>query len=302
MAEALAVAHHHWVEHLLGIILSNGTGNDAALGILAVKLDMHIALGLLLAVGQQALGDHHLAALLTVKTGVALGGVDAANLDGVHLHGGVFPQVNDGLGVHYIAAGLAGGVLAVVLFRIVDPAVFADVEGVHTVVAALITAGIVNAAAGDDLYIAIIAHIKIVIHQLGKPSLADDDGDVALLALGAGLDTDVNALLAIGLGSDLDVLGGLAGLTAAVFADIKGAYGLAGEIGDLFQQLGVNVGNHSLTSFFSSTGQPPRVSARIRGKTSSVVPRWAMVPPETTIISSASWMIRSWWEMIIMVE
>ena len=290
------------MEHLLALVLGHGPGDDPALGILAVELDEHVALGLLPAVGQQTLRDHHLAALIAVKTGVALGGVDAANLDGVHLHGGVFPQVDDGLGIHHIAARLAGGVLAIVLFGIVDAAVFTDIEGMDTVVAALVAAGIMDAAAGDDLHITVIAHIEIVIHQLGKARLADDDGDVALLTLGAGLDADVDALLAVGLGGDLNVLGGLAGLAAAVLTDIEGAYGLAGKVCDLLQQLGVNVGNHSLASFFSSTGQLPRVSARIRGKISSVVPRWAMAPPETTMISSASWMMRSWWEMMIMVE
>ena len=111
--------------------------------------------------------------------------------------------------------------------------------------------------------------------------------------IGARLDADVNALLAVGLGGDLNVLRGLPRLAAAVLADVESSHGLAGEIGDLFQQLGVNFCDHSLTSFLSSTGQLPSVSARIRGNISSVVPRWAMAPPDTTIISSASWMMRS---------
>ena len=149
-------------------------------------------------------------------------------------------------------------------------------EGVHAVVATLVTAGVVDAAARHDLHVAVVAHVEVVVDQLADAGVADDNGDIALFALGAALDADVDALLAIGAAVDGDVLRGLAGFTAGVLADIECAHGLAGEIGDLFQQGGVDVCDHCAPSFLSSTGQAPSVSARMRGNISSVVPRWAI--------------------------
>ena len=300
MAEALAVAHHHRVEHLAGAVLSHGPGDHPAPGVLAVELDGHVAFRGLVPVGQQALRDYHLAAGLTVKPGVPQGGVDAPDLDGVHLHGGVLPQIHDGLGIHHVFAGLALGVLAVMLLRVVDPAVSADVESVDAVVAAFVTAGVVDAAPGHDVHVAVVGHIEVVIHHVAHARLADDDGDVTGLALGAGLEMDVDAGLAVGPGVDGDVLRGLPGLAAHVLADVEGPGGLSGQVGDFFQQFCVDLGDHERASSRFSTGHPPRVSARISGRISSVVPRWAMRPPAITAISSASWMIRSWWEMMIM--
>ena len=293
VAEALGVAHHHRVEDLVGTVLGHAAGDDAAAGVVAVELDTHIALGLLSAVGQQALGDHHLAAGFAEEVRLALGGVDAADLDRLHLHGGVLTQIDHGLGVHDVAAGLAGVFLAEVLFHIADLGIFADVEGVDAVVAAFVTAGVVDAAAGDNVHVAVVAHVEVVIDQLTEAAVADDDGDVAFLTLGAGLDADVNAGLSVAAGIDSNVLGGLTGLAAGVLADIEGAHGLAGQIGDLFQQSGVDIGDHCAPSFLSSTGQLPSVSARIRGKISSVVPRCAIWPPAMTTISSASLIMRS---------
>ena len=87
----------HWalptitgVEDLVGTVLGHGAGDDPALGVVAVELDDHVALGLLIAVGQQALGDHRLSCRLAADDlRLALGGVDAADLGGLHLHGGV---------------------------------------------------------------------------------------------------------------------------------------------------------------------------------------------------------------------
>ena len=303
VAEAGGVAHHHGAENLVAVVLGHGAGDDPALGVVAVELNLHVALGQLPAVGQQALGDHHLAARLADELGGAVGGVDAPDLDGVHLHGAALAQVDHGFGVHDIGAGLAGVVLAVVLFGVADAAVFADVEGVDAVVAALVAAGVMDAAAGHDLHVAVVAYVKIVIHQLAVAGLADDDGDMARLAPGAGEDADDDALAArLRLRLDLDMLRGLAHLAAAVLADVDGAYGLSCQVGNLLQKVPVDFGNHKVTSFLSMTGQPPRVSARIMGNTSSVVPRWAICPPATTAISSARRMMRSWWEMIIIVD
>ena len=63
MAEALAVADDHGVEDLLGLILRDRAGDDAAARIFAVELDLHVALGVLFAVSEKALGDDGLGVL-----------------------------------------------------------------------------------------------------------------------------------------------------------------------------------------------------------------------------------------------
>ena len=293
MAEALGVAHHDRVEHLMRTVLRHGAGDNTALGVVAVELDGHVALSHLIAVGQQALGDHHLAAGLTEEVGLTFGGVDAPDLDGIHLHGGILAQIHHGLGVHDIAAGLTGVLFAVVLLNIMHAAVFTDMEGVDAVVAALVATGVVDAAACHDVHVAVVGNIEVVEYQLADAGLADDDGDIALLALGAGLELHVDTGLAVLTGRNFDMLGGLSGLAAGVLSDIEGAHRLAGQVGDLFQQLRVDLSDHRDASFLSITGQPPSVSARIRGNTSSVLPRWAIWPLAMTTISSARRMIRS---------
>ena len=63
MTEALRVADHAGIEELAGLVLRDGAGNDAPAGIFAVEHDLHVARGLLMAVGEQALGDDALGIL-----------------------------------------------------------------------------------------------------------------------------------------------------------------------------------------------------------------------------------------------
>ena len=91
-----------------------------------------------MAVGEQALGDDALGILAADDLRVALGGVDAADLHGVHLDARALLQIHDGLGIHNVFAVAVS--LAVMLLRVVDMRIFADVEGVYAVVAALVAA------------------------------------------------------------------------------------------------------------------------------------------------------------------
>ena len=80
-------------------------------------------------------------------------------------------QVDHGLGVHDVAAGLAGVLLAVVLLHVAHLGVFADVEGVDAVVAALVAAGVVDAAAGHDVHVAVVADVEVVVDHLTEAGL-----------------------------------------------------------------------------------------------------------------------------------
>ena len=242
MAEALAVADDHGVEDLLGFILRDRAGDDAAARIFAVELDLHVALGVLFAVSEKALGDDGLGVLAADDLRLAHGGVDAADLHGLHLDARALVKVDDRGGVHHARA--AAVALAVVLFRVAHVGVFANVEGVDAVVAALVAAGVVDAAACDDVDVAVFADVEVVVDHFGHAALADDDGDVALLALRTVLDADDDAAFTLGLRVDGDVLGGLARLASAVLSNVERADGLARQVGDLFKQGSVDFGDH----------------------------------------------------------
>ena len=300
VAEALGIAHHPGIEHLGGVVLGHGPGDHPALGVLALQVDLHIALRRLIAVGQQPLGDDGLAAGGADNLGVPLGGVHAPDLDRVHLDGGALLQVDHRPGIEDFAAlAVAFGV---VLFAVMDLGVLPYMEGVDAVVAGFLVAAVVDAAAGHNLHVAVLPDVEVVIHRLLNAGLGDDDGDVALLAHGAVQDADIDAAFAVGPVVDLDMLRGLPAVAAAVLADVESPHGLAQHVRDLLQKLTVHLCIHHLkTPSFVRTGHPDRVSDRIWGRMSLGEPRWRSCPSPTTITSSAREMIRSWWEMIIMV-
>ena len=104
---------------------------------------------MLLAVGEQALRDDSLGVLAADDLRLAHGGVDAADLYGFHLDARAFVKVDDGGGVHHACA--AAVALAIVLFYVTHVGVFGDIERVDAVVAALVAAGVVDAAGCTDL-------------------------------------------------------------------------------------------------------------------------------------------------------
>ena len=242
VAEALAVAHDHGAKDLLGLVLRNRAGNDAATGVLAVEFDLHVALGKLLAMRQQPFGDDGLGALAADDLRLAHGGVDAADLNGLHLDACTLVEVDDRGGVHHTRT--AAVALAVMLFRIAHVGILGDIKGVDTVVTALVTAGVVDAAACDDVHIAVFADVKVIVDHFSHAAFADDDGNVALLALCAVLDANDDAAFALGLWVDGDVLGGLARFAAAVLSDVERADGFARQVGDLFKQGSVDFSDH----------------------------------------------------------
>ena len=246
VAEALGLADHPGVEDLDRVVLGHGPGDDPAGGVLARQDDVHLRLGGLAAVGEELFGDDGLAAGPYHDLGVALGGVHAPDLGGLHVDGGALVQVDDGLGVEDALAGALA--LAVVLLVVADLGVFAHVEGVDAVVLGGVTAGVVDAAAGDDVHVAVLADVEVVVDRLGEAGLGEDHGNVDRLLLGAGSDVDVDAGL-VGLGVDDDVGGADAAVRFAVLADIVGPHRKTVQIGDLLEELGFQFVHGSNASF-----------------------------------------------------
>ena len=240
----------------------------------------------------EPLGDHRFRVLAADDLGFPLGGVNAPDLDGLHLDGSALLQIDDGLGIHDFAAGAVA--LAVMLFRVFYMGVLPDVKGVNAVMTAGFRAAVVNAAACHDVHVAVFADIKVIVHQLLDTGLGDDNGDVAGLAHRAVLYPDVDAGLAVRFAGDLNMLRGLPPVAAGVLSDVERPYGFAHQICDFFQQLPVYLCVHhqACTSLFS-TGQLPSVSDRICGRISSAEPRRRIAPSPTTMTSSAREMIRS---------
>ena len=267
VAEAVGVALHLRIEHLHGLVLRHRAGHHLGLGPLAVEDDLHLALGKLLSVGEQALGDDGLRPGGALHPGVPLGGVHALDLDGLQLHAGPLLQIDDGLGVEDALAVAAA--LAVVLLGVLHVGMPAHIKGVDAVVLAALVAVVMNAAAGDDVHVAVLAHEKVVVNHVGQAALGKDHRDVHLLPLGVGADADVDAGL-VRLGDDLDELAVLPGLQLAVLPDVEGALGIALHVGDLVKQVGIN-GVHAPASSLTKV-QADWVLARILGNSSSFGP------------------------------
>ena len=287
------------MKHLTRSAFGYTAGRDAAFGVLSVEHDVHIGMSALAAMGQQTFHNHSFGPVGAFKASIAFGGVDAADLGSVHLHGSAFSQINDGLRVHYVLAVAVA--FAVMFLNIVHAGVFADVEGMNAVVLCFAAAVVVDPAAGHNGDIAILTHIKIIVYSICEICLGHHDGNVAGLALGTGQDMDIDARVAVSAGIDFDVFSAGAGGTAAIFADIQRTYRLANQIGDFFQQLCVHcvqcidllVQFAHLMEHSFPRAQPPVVLDRIRGRMVSRSPRWRMQPPAITTISSAKPMMRS---------
>ena len=107
------------------------------------------------------------------------------------------------------------------------------------VMLAALVAVVVDAAAGDDINVAVLPDEKVIVYQVRQAAFRNDNGNMDLFALGKGLDADVDAGLIL-LGGNFNELAVLAGLQLAIFPDIERAGGRALHIGDLVEQIGVN--------------------------------------------------------------
>ena len=87
-------------------------------------------------------------------------------------------------------------------------------EAVDAVVAGLLRAAVVDAAAGNDGHIAVLADVKVIVDHVLEAGLGNDDRDVHALVFRAGGDVNVDAGLVF-LRDDVDVRSRVAGLPSA---------------------------------------------------------------------------------------
>ena len=78
------------------------------------------------------------------------------------------------------------------LFNVFDARVFADIKTVNAVVLRIVRAAVVDTAAGNDRNVAVVADEEVVVNGLFNAALVDYNGNVQVLALGAGFYEDVD--------------------------------------------------------------------------------------------------------------
>ena len=183
--------------------------------------------------GHEAFGDEEPCIFSQVRFGVAHGGIHALDLHHFHLAFRALVHKNLGHGVE--DAGARSLALAIVLFHISHLGVFADVEAVDAVVAAVAIAVIVDAAPGDDAHLGALADVKIVVNHVVQAAFGHDHGNVNGLVLREGHDANVDAGLVL-FGFDDDVFGRMPSGALAVAADIVSARARqVADVGNGFQ-------------------------------------------------------------------
>ena len=229
VAGAGHVPHNPGAVGLVGIPPGHGPAHQVDGGAFALHYHLKVGVGLLLPLGEQPLPDDQLGPLAQGGLGLPGGAVHPADLGGVHLQDGVLLQVALGDGVDGADARAAAG--AHVLFHVLHPGALLQKEPVDAVVPGGLPVFRVDAAARHNGDVGVLAHVKVVVHQVVHVPVGDAGGDGHGLSLGAGEDADVKAGQVL-LCLDLDVLRGLAAGAAPVLPDVEGPGEIAVPVGD----------------------------------------------------------------------
>ena len=161
---ALVVAADVGVEHLAGVILGDGAGDDVRAGIIAVEVNGEVRLRVLMAVRHDLFLDDERGAVRQVGLRVAVCGVDALDLGRLHLHVGVLAEVDNRRRVHDVLAVAVA--LAVVLFDVAHLSTFFYIKGMDAIVTAIRTAAVVDAATGYDGHVCALTDKEIIIYHI----------------------------------------------------------------------------------------------------------------------------------------
>ena len=248
------VARDHGVEDLYRVILGDAAGNDLCGGIGAVQDDLHVAVGQLISVRHQSLGQYQLRACLYDCHRLALGGVYAADLYHFHLAERALLQVHGSDGIQDAFARSV--TVAVVLFHVFHARILAHAEGMDAVMLALLVAAVVDATARDDQYVCALADVEIVIHHIVHAAFGQNDRDVYAFILGKGLDGDINARF-VGLGFDLNICARGTGKRLSILADVVSPLGNLVQVCYRFEEGAVDLVHfcHDLTLLFGITAE-----------------------------------------------
>ena len=259
MAEAGAVAFHSGVEDLHRLILRHRSGDNSGLAACAVEEYIHLAFGILAAVGQKLFLNEQFGIFSKDGLGIALGIIHTFDLDCLQGHAGALFQIQNGLRVqNALAAAFA---FAVVLFNIRDFGVFAHMEGVDAIVGGVAVAAVVNTAACHDLDIGAFADEKVVIYHIVAICFRHDHRNVDIFFLGKGFDIDIDAIF-IQLGFDGDIFCISAEGFLAVGTDVDRALLRdLGKVSHFLQNAFLDVIQHFLST--SSMLQPATTCAMI---------------------------------------
>ena len=90
------------------------------------------------------------------------------------------------------------------LFNVPHMAALAHKEAVHTVVLAVLSAAVVNTAAGNNQNITVFPDKEVIVYGFLQSALGENHRDMAALILCAVLDADIDAALVF-LGRNLNI-------------------------------------------------------------------------------------------------
>ena len=139
--------------------------------------------------------------------------IDSADLGGLHLHRRAFLQFNDCRRIHKALSGACS--LPVMLLDIADLRVLSDKKAVHAVMLGVPAAAVGNTASGDDGHVTVFSDKEVIVDQLLKTGLTDDDRDMHTFLFRSRLNNDIDALLVF-LGDDIDIRRSISGRTRAI--------------------------------------------------------------------------------------
>ena len=150
--------------------------------------------------------------------GNALCGIDTLQLNGIHFNICVFLCFYMCLGVDDALA--AAVPLTDVLFDINNLGIFAKEETVNPFMDGIVTATVMDAAAGDNFNFRTLTDVEIIINHLRHTILCNQRRDVYVFIFGKGLYINIQTGAAL-LGDNINIFCGMSALALAVVADVK---------------------------------------------------------------------------------
>ena len=193
MGMALVLSDGSRMEHLRGMAFSDRSGNDLGSGAASVHGDFYVGFCFLFAICHQPFQHKQLCVCIHGHVGLTHRGIDTLDLYRIQREYRILSQFNIGHGIQDPAAGAVS--LAVMLLFITHIGIFSHMEGMDPVMAALITAAVVDPAAGDDRHICSIFNIKVIVYQIRHSGNTHHHRNINLLRNGRSINKNIDARL-----------------------------------------------------------------------------------------------------------